>query len=129
MKKHRRLETIDPGLAGCKHLGSEVAKLAFENYPDRLAPAAYVDHLKAETIRLLREVLVPHMGPSEFDALTRRSRPEDLWGLPAIAAALSVSDDTVRRWAGNPELEIPVRRCGGRWFARRSELIAWREGR
>lgn len=63
--------------------------------------------------------------PSDFDRLMR-SRPDALWGLPAIGAALGVSADTVRRWILDPRIDVPVSRCGGRWFARRSDLEAWR---
>lgn len=68
---------------------------------------------------------LPPLTAADFDAIARRSRPEDLWGLPAIAVALGVSRNTIRRWLDVGEA-VPISRCGGRWFARRSELEAWR---
>lgn len=64
--------------------------------------------------------------PERFDrALV--SKPEKLWGAPAIAAALGVSVDTVYRWA--KDANVPVCRVGGRYFAFRAELDAWMRNR
>lgn len=52
-------------------------------------------------------------------------KPEHLWGLRAIGNAIGVSDDTVRRLVKDPASGIPVTRPGGRYYAARSELLAW----
>ena len=62
------------------------------------------------------------MTPQRFDALT--GSKDKLWGLTAIANALSVSDKTVGRYVDR-DPSFPVRRCGGRWFTTRTELNAW----
>lgn len=61
------------------------------------------------------------------DEVLEPSRP--LWGLTEIAGCLGVSVDTARRWAKNPDYSLPVRRLGGRWFADRRDLMAWRRAR
>lgn len=67
--------------------------------------------------------------PADFDMLVRKARPEHLWGLPVIAAAVGLSRDTVRRMVERGD-DIPVSRPGGRYYAARSELLAWlRSGR
>lgn len=48
-----------------------------------------------------------------------------LWGLREISAALGVSVDTARKWAGDPDCDVPISKPGGKWFAFRSELMAW----
>ncbi len=52
----------------------------------------------------------------------------DLWGLKAIADCLGVAVDTARRWANDPASGMPASKPMGRWFARRSALMAWRAG-
>lgn len=69
------------------------------------------------------------IDPRSFDRMVRQARPEALWGLPAIAAALRISVRTAARWALDGEAGLPIQRVGGRWFARRSELEAWRSSR
>lgn len=65
------------------------------------------------------------LTPMAFDDLSRVTKPEHLWGLPAIAAAMGVCRDTVRRAYENPTIDIPVSKPGGRYYAARSELLAW----
>lgn len=64
----------------------------------------------------------PPLDPWRFDAIA--NGPDKIWGLGAIARALGVSEQTVRRWTDNHE-GFPVYRPGGRWFAVRAELNAW----
>ncbi|MCJ8053879.1 hypothetical protein GB928_018645 [Shinella curvata] len=67
----------------------------------------------------------PILTPDALDAMLEGkllSKPEKLWGAPAIAVALGVSEDTVREWAKDPE--VPIYRPKG-YFARRSELEIW----
>jgi len=52
-----------------------------------------------------------------------------LWGMRAIAGCLGVSVDTARRWALDPASGAPISRPGGRWFAERNALLAWRRQR
>uniref|UniRef100_A4WS88 DNA-binding protein n=1 Tax=Cereibacter sphaeroides (strain ATCC 17025 / ATH 2.4.3) TaxID=349102 RepID=A4WS88_CERS5 len=54
---------------------------------------------------------------------------QGLWGLPAIAKCLGVSIDTARRWANDKASGMPVSKPMGRWFAYRTELLAWRQKR
>lgn len=61
--------------------------------------------------------------PERFDATVQVSKPERLWGAPAIAAALGVSVATVYRFA--LETDCPIYRPGGRYFAYRAELESW----
>lgn len=69
----------------------------------------------------------PPISAQRFDALVDGAKPEHLWGAASIAAAAGVSEDTIRRsWSRLPD--VPIRRCGGRYFALRSELIAWMKG-
>ena len=65
----------------------------------------------------------PPLDRWRFDQITRGS--ERIWGLTAIAAVLGVSRDAARTMAKNPE--VPIYRPAGqrRWFALRSELLAW----
>lgn len=65
------------------------------------------------------------ISPAEFDEMMREARPEHLWGLPEIARAMGVSRDTVRRTLKRPGTGIPVSKPGGRYYAARSELLAW----
>ena len=66
---------------------------------------------------------IPPLDQWRFDALLELDRK--LWGLPAIAGVLGVSVDTARRWANDPDCSAPITRPGGRYFAVRSELVAW----
>lgn len=51
------------------------------------------------------------------------SKPEKIWGAPAIAQALGLSVATIYRLADAGE--CPIYRPGGRYFAYRSELENW----
>ena len=68
------------------------------------------------------------MKASEFDKTFTGKKPEKLWGAPAIARALGVSEDTVRAWAkaGIAPIYMPKART---YFALRSELEGWVKGR
>ncbi len=66
----------------------------------------------------------PRITPWVFDSMFPE-RDQKLWGLPLIAQALGVSVDTARRWARDPSRNLPVSKPGGRYFAMRSELLAW----
>ncbi len=72
---------------------------------------------------------IPLTTPEVFDAVVRGPvKPPHLWGAQAIAAAAGVSAETVRRtWAPDPA--CPIRKCGGRLYAVRDELLAWIAGR
>jgi hypothetical protein len=48
-------------------------------------------------------------------------KPEKLWGRPAIAAALGISEDTVTTWAKIAHVPI-FEPLPGRYFAKRTEL-------
>lgn len=61
------------------------------------------------------------IDPAKFDALLAGS--ERIWGKGAIALALGLSESTVKRLADRPD--VPIYRPGGRYFAYRSELVAW----
>lgn len=64
----------------------------------------------------------PAISPSRFDAML--CGPERIWGLEPIAEVLGVSVSTARRWAS--ECDVPIYRPGGtKYFAIRSELVAW----
>lgn len=65
----------------------------------------------------------PELTPERLDAILI-ARPEKLWGAPAIALAMGVSVDTVRKWAKEPDVPIynPRPRT---YFAMRAELEAW----
>lgn len=67
------------------------------------------------------------LAAADFDEVVRqaRRRPDELWGLPAIASALGLSVDTVRRWSRDPRKGLPITRPGGRYFATRAALLAW----
>lgn len=69
----------------------------------------------------------PPIDPQRFDEIVASAKSEHLWGAPAIATAAGVSEDTIRRsWSKRPG--APIRRVGGRFFALRSELVAWLQG-
>lgn len=53
----------------------------------------------------------------------------ELWGMKAIADCLGVATETARRWANDPASGLPASKPMGRWFARQSELLAWRARR
>lgn len=65
----------------------------------------------------------PPLSHEKFDRMPI-GRPERLWGRPAIARVLGVSEDTVASWAkiaGVPIFEpLP-----GRYVAFRTELEQW----
>lgn len=69
----------------------------------------------------------PPLDRWRLDAVLEPNRP--LWGLSAIAACLGVSTDTARRWATDAASGLPVSKPGGRWFAERTALLAWRRGK
>lgn len=56
-------------------------------------------------------------------------KPEMLWGLPMIAAALGVSERTARKWARDPAVPIYQPEGTGQHFAFRSDLMAWLQGK
>lgn len=66
----------------------------------------------------------PPLDRWRADAVLEPNRP--VWGLAAIAAILGVSDDSARRWVKDPACDVPIRKVGGRWFAERQALLAWR---
>lgn len=67
----------------------------------------------------------PPLDRWRVDEVLGAAKPEMLWGLPAIAEALSVSVDTARRWSRDPEVPIYQPPGAGQHFAMRSELVAW----
>lgn len=64
----------------------------------------------------------PALTPERFDSVLV-SKPEKIWGAPAIAKALGVSVDTVYRWSSRDDTPIHLR--AGRYFALRSEIEIW----
>lgn len=66
--------------------------------------------------------MAEQLTTEKFDTMI--AKPDKLWGAPAIACALGVSEDTVRRWAIEPDVPIYAPRRGT-YFAVRSELQAW----
>lgn len=75
----------------------------------------------------MKQALPDTLDANRFDEIVAASRPEDLWGAQAIAAAAGVCADTVRRsWSKLPG--SPIRRVGGRFFVKRSRLLEWRDG-
>lgn len=69
----------------------------------------------------------PPLDKWRADEALEPNRP--LWGLGEIAACLGVSVDTARRWAQDGASGMPVSKPGGRWFAERRALLAWRRQR
>lgn len=66
------------------------------------------------------------LDAASFDALTRPlKKAERLMGASAIARAIGVSEDTVRRLAHEPGVPIYRPPGLGRYVAYRSELEAW----
>jgi hypothetical protein len=66
-----------------------------------------------------------HVTPEAFDTIvSTTSKKERLWGRPAIARALGVSEDTVSSWAKIPGVPI-YEPLPGRYLAYRSELEPW----
>ena len=59
---------------------------------------------------------------SSAPANGRIEKVEKLWGAPMIANVLGVSEDTVKKWARDPN--IPIYQPKG-YFALRSELERW----
>lgn len=60
--------------------------------------------------------------------LTRSSlATESLWGALAIANFMGVSDDYVRKLAKAKEIDprCPIRQRGGRYYATKTEIVAW----
>jgi len=68
----------------------------------------------------------PMITGAAFDAAFGRPAPrvEKLWGRPAIARVLGVSEDTVAKWARETGVPIYQPRRGT-YFALRSELETW----
>lgn len=66
--------------------------------------------------------MTARLTTEKFD--TTFAKPDKLWGAPAIARALGVSEDTVRRWAADPDVPIYAPRRGT-YFAFRSEIQTW----
>jgi hypothetical protein len=64
-----------------------------------------------------------HVTPEAFDTIVSSKR-DRLWGRPAIARALGVSEDTVSSWAKIPGVPI-YEPLPGRYLAYRSELEPW----
>lgn len=69
----------------------------------------------------------PILDSWRADAVLEPNRA--LWGLAEIAACLGVSRDTVRRWAKDADSGMPISKPGGRWFAERRALLAWRRAK
>jgi len=65
----------------------------------------------------------PPLDRWRFDAVI--AGPAKLWGLPSIAQAAGVAENTVRRWARRG---APIHKVGGRWFTTRAALNAWLAG-
>lgn len=61
-------------------------------------------------------------APLRAPANGRIEKVEKLWGAPMIANVLGVSEDTVKKWARDPN--IPIYQPKG-YFALRSELERW----
>lgn len=59
-----------------------------------------------------------------LDRVERPAARERLWGRPAIARALGVSEDTISTWAKIPGVPI-YEPLPGRYIAYRSELEPW----
>ncbi len=74
----------------------------------------------------MADPLKPVLTAPLFDAAfaPRAARPEKLWGRPAIARVLGVSEDTVAKWSREPGVPIYQPRRGT-YFALRSELDTW----
>lgn len=68
----------------------------------------------------------PPLDRYRFDSCLAGS--ETIWGLEAIARCLGVSVSTARRWARKQDVPI-YRPCGVKYFAMRSELLAWMRSR
>ena len=64
---------------------------------------------------------IPPLDRWRLDGLL--AGPEKIWGLNGIAIVLGVSVDTARRLSQSQK--APIYRPGGRYFAFRSELVAW----
>ncbi|PTE15986.1 DNA-binding protein [Fuscovulum blasticum DSM 2131] len=67
----------------------------------------------------------PPLDPWRLDEVLEPDRM--LWGLPAIARAAGVSEDTARRW--HRHTDAPITKPGGRYFAQRRALLAWLRAR
>lgn len=65
----------------------------------------------------------PPLDQWRFDSLT--TGPERIWGLPAIAKVIGVSESKARRMAKRPTVPIYRPVGAGGYFAFRSELIQW----
>lgn len=68
---------------------------------------------------------LPSLDRWRTDEILAGSKPEMLWGLPAIAQALGVGVDTARKWARDPLVPISQPPGTGQYFAFRSELMVW----
>lgn len=77
----------------------------------------------------MREMAIKHdtqkppLDPWRADALLSPDRR--MIGLEAIGSVLGVSAKTVKRWALDPRIDVPVGKMGGRWSAMQHELRAW----
>ena len=80
----------------------------------------------SELVKMQRNDRAP-LDRWRADEVLDQGRP--LWGLTEISGCLGVSVDTARRWAKNPDFKLPVSRLGGRWYADRRELLAWRRSK
>lgn len=64
------------------------------------------------------------LDAEKFDQVIGSGKPEKIWGARAIAAYLGLSEDTIRRWAIDPDIPIYAPRSGT-YLAFRPELDAW----
>lgn len=68
---------------------------------------------------------LPPLDRWRLDEVLGVVKPEKLWGLPTIAEALGVSENTARKWARDASVPIYQPPGSGTHFAFRSELVAW----
>lgn len=132
----RSIETVAHDLLTPRPLSKEA------DFWDRVfgfAEIAAVVGLSGETLRRLAyagEIPVHRETPTlwwasrrELEAWTRTPGKSDkLVGVPAIAAVAGVCGQTIKNYLADPNNSFPARRVGGRWWASKAEVIAWRDG-
>jgi hypothetical protein len=107
-------------------VGPETAAEGQEAAPEQENKAQVIEHPHRGSVRRTDGNGSMKISPEKFDELAEEVdawRRDRLWGAALIASVAGVSEDTAKRWS--EDSTCPIRKVGGRYFCRRSDLIRW----